>query len=122
LGDQIEPGFLCRLLCRKPPDLLVRLSDPFMQLRALAAPCRPSRLEQLPLAGDCRARRSIVTPIDQLRRDHDGGGVVSLREEPRLPCRQFVELGSHHAKRGFGHRIVETQHDLACCDPVALFD
>ena len=47
---------------------------------------------------------------------------VSERAWRTQGSKMFVELGSRHAKRGFGHRIVETQHDLACCDPVALFD
>ena len=122
LPDQLELLFLGRQLRRQAADLLVHLGDPLAQLRALAGPCRLSRLEQLLLAGRCRSNRWIAAPAHQLGREVNGVVAVALGEKPSLPGREFVELGSHHAERRPGHRIIEPQHDLAIFDLPAFLD
>lgn len=92
LLDELELGLFCRLLRRQAADLLVGLRDPLAQLRALAGARAASRLEQLLLAGHCRGRRRLLAAVRQLRRKHDGIGVLAFGQQPRLARQQFVEL------------------------------
>ena len=50
--DELELVFFCRQLRRQAANLFIELGDAFAQLRALPRPCRPSRFEQLLLAGE----------------------------------------------------------------------
>src|SRR4030095_14454783 len=103
-------------------DLLVELSNAFSQLGSLAGARRSPRLEQFLLAGHRPLSRAVVAPARQLRREHDCGSVITLREQPCLPGHQFIELRAHDAKRRFGYRIVETQHNLSLVNLATFLD
>ena len=108
------------LLRLEAANLFVELLDPLAELRLLAGARGAAQFEQLALAIDDRGDVGIVGAGQQIGRELDRVGAVALAFQPRLARVEFVEPLGDDGEIGARDRVVETHHDVALLDAVAV--